>query len=40
MIIYIMCRGFIIVECFLDVFHLPDSAFEVPRWSHYFPHIG
>jgi len=36
---YVLCRAFIIVECFLDVFHLPDSAFEVPRWSQYFPHI-
>lgn len=37
---YIFCRTFIIVECFLDLFHLPDSAFEVPQWSQYFPHIG
>jgi len=37
---YVLCRTFIIVECFLDVFHLPDSAFEVPQWSQYFPHIG
>jgi hypothetical protein len=36
---YVFCRTFIIVECFLDVFHLPDSAFEVPRWSQYFPHV-
>jgi ABC-type Fe3+ transport system permease subunit len=39
-VLYVFCRTFIIVECFLDVFHLPDSAFEVPRWSQYFPHIG
>jgi hypothetical protein len=38
--LYIFARVLIIVECFLDVFHLPDSAFEVPRWSQYFPHIG
>lgn len=38
--LYIFARIFIVVECFLDVFHLPDSAFEVPRWSQYFPHIG
>ena len=37
---YIFCRTFLIVECFLDVFNLPDSAFEVPRWAQYFPHIG
>jgi hypothetical protein len=38
--LYIFARVFIIVECFLDVFHLPDSAFGTPRWSQYFPHIG
>ena len=38
--LYIFARVFIITECFLDVFHLPDSAFEVPQWSQYFPHIG
>jgi hypothetical protein len=36
---YTICRVFIIIECFLDIFHLPESAFEVPRWSQYFPHI-
>jgi hypothetical protein len=40
LLFYLFCRTFIIVECFLDVFHLPDSAFEVPQWSQYFPHIG
>jgi len=39
LLFYTLCRMFVIVECFLDVFHLPDSAFEVPRWSQYFPHI-
>jgi hypothetical protein len=38
--LYIFARIFIVVECFLDVFHLPDSAFEVPQWSQYFPHVG
>jgi glucan phosphoethanolaminetransferase (alkaline phosphatase superfamily) len=40
LLLYVFARVFIIVECFLDVFHLPDSAFEMPRWSQYFPHIG
>lgn len=39
-IFYMFCRIFILVECFLDIFHLPDSAFLVPRWSQYFPHIS
>jgi len=37
---YISCRVFIIVECFWDVFHLPESAFDTPEWSQYFPHLA
>jgi hypothetical protein len=36
---YLLCRTYIIVESGLDLFHLPDSAFQVPRWSQYFPHM-
>ena len=38
--LYFFCRVFIIVESFLDAFHLPESAFMVPNWSQYFPHLG
>lgn len=37
---YTFCRVFIIVECFLDVFHLPETAFYTPEWSQYFPHLA
>ncbi|KAH4404219.1 hypothetical protein HBH92_195950 [Parastagonospora nodorum] len=37
---YIFCRVYIIIECLLDVFHLPESAFRVPQWSQYFPHLS
>ncbi|KAF2866660.1 hypothetical protein BDV95DRAFT_504241 [Massariosphaeria phaeospora] len=37
---YLFCRTYIIVASFMDITHLPDSAFEVPRWSQYFPHVG
>ncbi|KAH4957337.1 hypothetical protein HBH77_225260 [Parastagonospora nodorum] len=37
---YIFCRVYIIIECLLDVFHLPESAFRVPQWSQYFPHFS
>ncbi|KAF2873012.1 hypothetical protein BDV95DRAFT_568538 [Massariosphaeria phaeospora] len=37
---YIFCRVFLVVECFLSMAHLPDSVYQVPRWSQYFPHIG
>jgi hypothetical protein len=38
-VFYVFCRIYIIIESFLDLFHLPDSAFQVPRWSQYFPHM-
>ncbi|KAH6875317.1 hypothetical protein BKA58DRAFT_119073 [Alternaria rosae] len=40
LLFYMLCRIFIIVECFIDLFHLPDSAFIVPMWSLYFPHLS
>jgi hypothetical protein len=37
---YVLCRVYIIIECLLDVFHLPESAFRVPQWPQYFPHLS
>lgn len=36
---YILCRAFIIVECFILLAHIPDSALHMPTWSTYIPHI-
>jgi hypothetical protein len=36
---YILCRAFIVVECFIMLAHLPDTALEIPRWAAYIPHI-
>lgn len=36
---YCLCRVFLVVECFIMLFHLPDSVYEVPQWSRYIPHI-
>ena len=36
----LLCRLYILAACFLNVVHLPDSAFEVPAWSKYFPRIS
>ncbi|KAF2635759.1 hypothetical protein P280DRAFT_473662 [Massarina eburnea CBS 473.64] len=36
---YILCRAYLIVECFISLAYLPDSLFLVPNWSRYFPHI-
>ncbi|KAH4038915.1 hypothetical protein HBH92_154450 [Parastagonospora nodorum] len=37
---YVAARIFLVVECFINVRHLPASTFEVPQWSQYFPHIS
>jgi hypothetical protein len=36
---YILCRAFIVVECFIMLAHLPDTTLEIPRWAAYIPHI-
>ncbi len=37
---YILARGYLVVECFINLSHLPAEVYEVPRWSAYFPHIS
>lgn len=37
---YVLCRVFLVVECFIALGHLPDSVYQVPKWSQYFPHIS
>lgn len=39
-VVYAAARIFLVVECFINVRHLPASTFEVPTWSQYFPHIS
>jgi hypothetical protein len=36
---YILCRAFIVVECFIMLAHLPDTALKIPSWAAYVPHI-
>jgi hypothetical protein len=36
---YLLCRAFIVVECFIMLAHLPDTTLEIPRWATYIPHI-
>lgn len=38
--IYLGLRFFIFVECLANLSHLPDSAYDVVRWSQYVPHIS
>lgn len=39
MILYLFARVFLVVECFITLPNLPASAYQVPNWSQYFPHI-
>jgi len=38
--IYAAARTYLIVECFINVAHLPDDVFREPTWSQYLPHFG
>ena len=37
---YILARAYLVVECFINLSHLPAGAYDVPQWSAYFPHIS
>ena len=37
---YPLARTYLVVECFLQLSRLPASAYEIPAWSIYFPHIS
>jgi hypothetical protein len=39
-LLYCVARVYLVVECFINLAHLPDSAFQVPQWSQYVPHIS
>lgn len=36
----ILARCFLIVECFVALPSSPETVYNVPSWSAYFPHIG
>lgn len=37
---YVLARAYLVVECFINLAHLPAGVYDVPKWSAYFPHIG
>jgi hypothetical protein len=39
-LLYCLARVYLVVECFINLSHLPESVFEVPVWSQYVPHIS
>ena len=40
MVLYMLARLYLVVECFISFAYLPDTVFLQPSWSNYFPHIG
>ncbi|KAK0647995.1 hypothetical protein B0T16DRAFT_407565 [Cercophora newfieldiana] len=38
--LYLLARVYLVVESFINLSHLPKSAYEMPAWSLYVPHIG
>jgi hypothetical protein len=39
-LLYVVSRVYLLVECFINLSYLPASAFKVPGWSGYVPHIS
>lgn len=39
-LLYVAARVYLIVECFINLGHLPPSAYQLPQWSQYVPHIA
>ncbi|MCJ1271368.1 hypothetical protein MMC22_011268 [Lobaria immixta] len=37
---YILARGYLVVECFINLSHLPAGVYDIPNWAVYFPHIS
>ena len=40
LLVYILARVYLVIECFISLLYLPADAYEVPEWSVYFPHIS
>ena len=38
--VYMVARAYLLVECFINLAHLPADVYNVPSWSSYFPHIS
>ena len=37
---YVLARLYLVVECFIQLSHLPAGVYEESHWSAYFPHIA
>jgi hypothetical protein len=39
-LLYLLARVYLVVECFLSLFHSPPGLFRQPNWGPYFPHMS
>jgi hypothetical protein len=39
-LVYAAARMYLVVECFINIAHLPEAVFKEPNWSQYIPHVG
>lgn len=39
-VLYCLARVYLVVECFINLSHLPTSVYQIPGWSQYVPHIS
>lgn len=37
---YFLARAYLVIISFINLAHLPESAYHLPLWSQYIPHIG
>ncbi|THX70068.1 hypothetical protein D6D04_10042 [Aureobasidium pullulans] len=40
LLLYLFARVYLVVECFIEVAYLSDSAFTTPVFTRYIPHFG
>ena len=38
--VYILARAYLVIESFISLSHLPAGAYDIPRWSAYFPNFS
>ena len=39
LLVYLWARVYLVVECFISLFHSPVEVYTLPEWSAYVPHI-
>ena len=39
-LVYALARLYLVIECFINLSHMPTGVYTMPEWSTYFPHIA